>query len=141
MPPRYVDASVFVHAYIRPRRELRAHERGIKAHARAIVARINEGEDVVTSTVQVAEIANVLENWMSLGDAEAVQQGLCTLDSLSILPTTRADLLEALALGSEFALGTSDALAVVFMKRGGLREVYSFDRDFDRLPDISRVSA
>jgi predicted nucleic acid-binding protein len=140
MPPRYLDASVFVHAYIRPRRELKAHERGMKSHARAIVARINEGEPVVTSTVQVAEIANILENWMSLGDAVAIQQGLCTLDSVRILATTRADLLEALALGSELALGTSDALAVFFMKREGLREVYSFDKDYDGLPDISRVS-
>ena len=141
MPARYVDASVFVHAYIRPRRELKAHERGIKSHARAIVARINEGEAVVTSTVQVAEIANVLENWMRLEDAAAIQQGLCTLDSVRIVDTCRADLLEALALGSEFELGTSDALAVVFMRRDGLREVYSFDRDFDRIPDITRVSA
>jgi len=140
MPPRYLDASVFVHAYLRPRRELKAHERAIKSHARAIVARVNEGEAVVTSTVQVAEIANILENWMSLEDAAAIQQGLCTLDSVRILATTRADLLEALALGSERGLGTSDALAVVFMKREGLREVYSFDKDYDGLPDISRVS-
>jgi predicted nucleic acid-binding protein len=135
-----LDASVFVHAYLRPRRELKAHERAIKSHARAIVARVNEGEAVVTSTVQVAEIANILENWMSLEDAAAIQQGLCTLDSVRILATTRADLLEALALGSELGLGTSDALAVVFMKREGLREVYSFDKDYDGLPDISRVS-
>jgi predicted nucleic acid-binding protein len=140
MPPRYLDASVFVHAYIRPRRGLKAHERGIKAHARAIVARINEGEAVVTSTVHVAEIANVLENWMRLEDAAAVQQGLCTLDSVRILTTTRADLLEALARGSDLGLGTSDALAVAFMRREGVREVYSFDKDFDGLPDISRVS-
>src|SRR2546425_12808777 len=107
MRARYVDASVFVHAYIRPRRELKAHERGIKSNARAIVTRINEGEDVVTSTLKDAEIANVLENWMSLGEAAAIQQGLCALDSVRILATTRRDLLEALALGSEIALGAS----------------------------------
>ncbi|HEY5538127.1 MAG TPA: type II toxin-antitoxin system VapC family toxin [Thermoplasmata archaeon] len=140
MPPRFVDASVFVHAYLRPRRELKAHERAMKAHARRIVARINEGEEVVTSTIHVSEIANVLEDWMPLADAMAVEQGLCTRDSLRILPTEKDDLLEALAVSSEVGLGLSDALAIALMREEGLLEIYSFDRDFDRLPEIKRVS-
>lgn len=140
MPPRFVDASVFVHAYLRPRRALKAHERAMKANARRVVARINEGEEVVTSTVQVSEIANVLEDWMPLADAMAVEQGLCTRDSVRILPTAKDDVLEALAVGSEVGLGLFDALAIAVMRREGLSEVYSFDRDFDRLPDIRRVA-
>ena len=140
MPPRFVDASVFVHAYLRPRRELKAHERTIKANARRIVARINDGEEVVTSTIHVSEIANVLEGWMPLADAMAVQQGLCTRDSVRILPTAKDDMLEALAISSEAGLGLSDALAIALMREEELREVYSFDRDFDRLPEIKRVS-
>ena len=140
MPPRFVDASVFVHAYLRPRRELKAHERTIKANARRIVARINDGEEVVTSTIHVSEIANVLEGWMPLAHAMAVQQGLCTRDSVRILPTAKDDLLEALAISSEAGLGLSDALAIALMREEELREVYSFDRDFDHLPDVQRVS-
>lgn len=140
MPPRFVDASVFVHAYLRPRRELKAHERTIKANARRIVARINDGEEVVTSTIHASEIANVLEGWMPLADAMAVQQGLCTRDSVRILPTAKDDMLEALAISSEAGLGLSDALAIALMREEELREVYSFDRDFDRLPEIKRVS-
>ncbi len=140
MPPRFVDASVFVHAYLRPKRELRSHERSLKAHARSIVTRINEGEETVTTTVHLSEIANVLEGWMSLEDARTVQRGLLARDSIRILSTARPDLIEALALGSEVDVGTSDALAAVLMRREGLREVYSFDRDFDRIPDIRRIS-
>ncbi|HTD80813.1 MAG TPA: type II toxin-antitoxin system VapC family toxin [Thermoplasmata archaeon] len=140
MPPRYLDASVLVHAYLRPRRELKPHERAIKSHARAIVTRIDKGEPVVTSTVHVAEVANILEDWMNLEDARSIEQGLCTRDSIRILQTAKMDLLEALGLASEFGLGTTDSLAVVFMKREGIREIYSFDKDYDGLPGVTRVS-
>ena len=140
MPTRFVDASVFVHAYLKPRRELRPAEDLVKKRARAIVTRIDRGEPVALSAVHFAEIANLLENWMSLGDAHAVQVGLATLDNVQILSVTRGDLLEALALASEAEVGTTDALAVVLMRRGGLREIYSFERDYDRVDDVRRVA-
>lgn len=141
MPPRFVDASVFVHAYLRPKRDLQPHERRIKARARAIVTRINEGELVVTSVVHLAEIANVLEDWMRLDDARAIQTSLCVRENIDIIPVSRGDWLEALGLGLEAELGTSDALAVVLMRGQGILEVYSFDQDFDRSDGIRRISA
>ena len=141
MPPRFVDASVFVHAYLKPRRRLKPHERQIKAHARAIVTRVEKGESVVTSVVHLAEIANVLEDWVPLEDARAIQTGLCTRENIDILPVSRGDLFEALGLGAELAVGTADALAVVLMRNQGVREIYSFDQDFDRFGDIRRVGA
>ncbi len=140
MPPRFVDASVFVHAYLRSRRELRPDERAMKAHARDIVARIDAGEEVVTSSVQFSEVANLLEQWFPFEDAKTIQRGILTLDSVRILSVTRTDLIEALAIEPDAGLGTSDALAVILMRREGLREIYSFDRDFDRAPGVRRVA-
>lgn len=140
MPPRFVDASVFVHAYLRPRRPLKPHERAIKNKAQAIVTRINEGEKVVISIVHLIEVANVLEDWMPLADARAVQLGLCSRDNIEIVEPTRRDLIDALSLGSEVELGTSDALAAVLMRQRHLTEIYSFDRDLDRFEDLQRVS-
>jgi len=37
MPPRFIDASVFVHAYFLPVRALKPHEERIKEGAKAIV--------------------------------------------------------------------------------------------------------
>jgi len=76
MPIRFVDASVFVHAYLKPRRELRPHEILIKKRARTIVSRINQGEPVLVSTVHFAEVANLLEDWMALQEAQTVLLGL-----------------------------------------------------------------
>lgn len=140
MPPRFVDASVFVHAYLRPKRALKAHERSLKSNARAIVARINNGERVVTSTVHLIEIANIVEDWMALADAQTIQRGLYTRDNIRILPVGPGELIEALSLESEVRVGTSDALAAVLMRRDGLSEIYSFDKDFDGFHDFQRLS-
>ncbi|MEK6838908.1 MAG: type II toxin-antitoxin system VapC family toxin [Candidatus Thermoplasmatota archaeon] len=138
--PRFVDASVFVHAYLRPRRELKPHERRIKARARAIVSRVNEGEAVVTSAVHFSEVANVLEDWIGLDAAQAVQRGLCVRETVEVLPVARGDLLEALSTATEVGVGMTDALAAVLMRDRGIREIYSFDRDFDRFEDIRRFT-
>jgi len=140
MPARYVDASVFVHAYLKPRRKLTPGEENLKKRAQAIVARINRGEAVLLSTVHFAEIANVLEDWMALGDAQAVQLGLATMDNVGLLTVRRSDLLDALALASETEVGTTDALAVVLMEQEGTSDIYSFDRDFDRFEGVHRVA-
>ena len=140
MPGRFVDASVFVHAYLRPKRDLKPHERQIKAHARAIVTRINEGERVVTSVVHLNEVANILEAWLPLDDARTILQGLCVRETVEILGADRRDLLEALSLGLDAGAGASDALAAVLMRAHGVEGVYSFDRDFDRFDGLTRIS-
>jgi predicted nucleic acid-binding protein len=137
---RFVDASVFVHAFIRPRRELRHHERSLKSKARGIVARINEGESVVTSVVHFAEVANLLEDWMPFSDALTLEREICNRDTIVVQPVDRHDLIVALSIAAEASIGMTDALAVSLMDREGIREVYSFDKDFDRIPKISRVA-
>lgn len=140
MPRRFIDASAFAHAYLRPKRELKPHERQIKAQARAIVTRIGRGEEVVTSTVHLGEVANILEDWMRLDDARAIQRGLCMRENIDILPVGRGELIEALAAGIETSVGTTDALAAVLMHESGITEIYSFDKDFDRFENLRRVS-
>jgi len=47
------DASVLVHAFIKPKRKLKPHEVEIKETAKKIVSRINEGEEVGITVVQL----------------------------------------------------------------------------------------
>lgn len=141
MAVRFMDASVIVHAYLRVRRALQAHEVRIKEHAQAIVRRVSAGEEVVTSAVHLIEMANILEGWMSLREAQAIQRGLLQKDTVHVLPLDRDDLAVSLSLGAAEGVGTSDAFALVLMRRQGLEEIYSFDRDFDRWEDIRRIAA
>ena len=140
MANRFVDASVFVHAYIESRRSLKPHERALKGKARGIVARINGGEPVVSSSVHLAEVANVLEDWRTLGDAHEIERGILSRETVTILEVGWSDLVEALDLARETSAGLTDALAVALMRRNGMVEVYSFDSDFDRFEDVTRIT-
>lgn len=61
---RFVDASVFVYAFLKPRRELTPREVEVKERAKNIVRRINEGERSGITVAQLVEVANVLEKYM-----------------------------------------------------------------------------
>jgi len=65
----FVDASVFVYAFLKPRRRLQPHEASVKDAAENIVLRINEGEEVATSVVHFSEVCNVLEDYLPLEEA------------------------------------------------------------------------
>lgn len=136
---RFVDASVFVHAFIKPKRKLKEHEIRIKEAAKKIVKRINDGEEMAISTVQVAEIANLLEHYMPIDDALLIEMFLLTARNVRVYGVEKADCVNALEVAKDTKVGLSDAIAFVIMKENGLKEVYSFDRDFDRL-NVRRIT-
>ncbi len=88
---RFVDASVFVHAFIKPKRKLKEHEIRIKEAAKKIVKRINEGEEMAISTVHLAEIANLLEHYMPIDDALSVETFLLTARNVKVHNVEKID--------------------------------------------------
>jgi len=58
---RFLDSSVFLHAYLRPKRRLRDVEREVKRRASAIIERVEKGEEVVISTIHLSEVLNITE--------------------------------------------------------------------------------
>jgi len=137
---RFVDASVFVHAFLKPKRELKPHEVKIKESAKEIVRRINDGEEVGITVVQVAEIANLLESYLPLSEALKVEEFLILARNVNVFDVTKRDCLEALKISRERNVGLSDAIAYVVMMKNGVNEIYSFDGDFDKL-NVKRVIA
>ena len=135
---RLVDASVFVHAFLKPKRELSRHEVEIKERAKGIVRRINEGERVAITVVQLVEVANILETYMPLESALEIEEFLLTARNVRVLGVSKRDCERALSIAREKSVGLSDAIACVVMGREGIHEIYSFDRDFDRL-GVKRV--
>ena len=136
---RFVDASVFVHAFLKPRRRLKPHEVDIKEAAKAVVRRINEGEEVGLTVVQLAEIANILERYMPLEKALQVEKFLLYAPNVEVYGVDRRICVEALKVAEERGVGLSDAIAYVVMLQNNVKEIYSFDRDFDRLEGVERV--
>ncbi|ADC66510.1 PilT protein domain protein [Ferroglobus placidus DSM 10642] len=136
---RFVDASVFVHAYLKPKRKLKPNEVKVKESAKEIVKRINDGEEVGITVVQITEIANLLESYLPLSEALKVEEFLLLAGNVKVFDVTKKDCLKAVKIAKEKDVGLSDAIAYVVMKKNSVGEIYSFDTDFDKL-DVTRVT-
>ncbi|MGI0091102.1 MAG: hypothetical protein ACREBS_05290 [Nitrososphaerales archaeon] len=71
--------------------------------------------------------------------AAQIEKALCFRDTIEIEAVSRLDCSQALTEAEEQHIGFIDAIAYVLMKKKGLREIYSFYTDFDRVPEIKRI--
>lgn len=115
------------------------HEIKLKNSAKDIVRRINEGEDVFTSMVHFSEIANILEDNAPLDMALEVEESILLKENIKFIDVDKKDYLNAVEVAKKYKIGLNDALAYIIMKRMGINEIYTFDKDFDKLPDIKRI--
>lgn len=136
---RFVDSNVFLHAFLVPRRSLTEEEKYVKDEAKGIVKGIEEGEEVVTSTVHLSEVVNIVESGLSLQKSLGFLAWAVTSDNVKVHPVTLQDYEAALPLAKEYDVSVNDALAYSFMVADGIKEIYSFDRHFDNLKDIARL--
>ena len=136
---KFVDASVFVHAFLKPKRMLKDHEVETKESAKNIVRRINDGEEVGITVVQIAEIANLLESYLPLDEALKVEEFLLLAKNVKVFDVTKRDCLRALKVAREKKVGLSDAITYVIMIDNNVKEIYSFDRNFDKL-NVRRIT-
>lgn len=139
MSVAYVDANVFVYAFLKPKRKLQPHEVNIKEAAKKIVSRINEGEKVATSVVHFSEVCNILDDYLPFGEALLIEKGLLFRENILICEVSEDDYLKAISVAEDQQVGVNDALAYVLMKKKAIQTIYSFDKDFDTFSDINRI--
>jgi uncharacterized protein len=139
MAPVFVDANVFIYAFLKTKRQLQPSELKTKEAAKTIVSRINEGENVATSVVHFSEVCNVLEDFLPFEEAVVLEKGLLFRENLQILDVTEQDYVEAVSAAESFHVGVNDALAYVLMQKQGTAAIYSFDHDFDAFPEVQRL--
>ncbi len=132
----FVDSSVFLHAYLRPRREMRPDEVRVKEAAKEVLLGIEAGERVVTTVVHLSEVANVVESRVGLRESLGLVAWLLSADNVEVLPVEGGDYRKALSAAERFGVGLKDALAYVKMRDRGVGRAYSFDRHFRRFPGI-----
>jgi len=139
MSVAYVDANMFIYAFLKTKRTLQPHEVKIKDAAKKIVSRINEGEKVVTSVVHFSEVCNILDDYLPIEEALLVEKGLLFRENILICEVSKDDYLKAISVTEDQSVGVNDALAYVLMKKMAIQTVYSFDKDFDTFADIRRT--
>jgi hypothetical protein len=137
---RFLDANVFIYAYYKPKKQLTQKEKQMKEHAKKIVSSVSQGKEQVTTTVvHLSEIVNILKHGIPLDQLTTTIRGLFMLDNVKIMGITREAYFAAAELGDDLKLEANDALAVDVMRLNGIKEIYSFDEDFDEIEGITRL--
>ena len=102
-------------------------------------AEANQVTLTVTETV-VAEVVYVLSSKRTYSlprdQIRARLYPLLTLQGLRL--SQRQTVLRALDLYVAYEIDFEDALIVAHMQRQAIRDVYSYDRDFDQVPGVNR---
>jgi len=137
---RFLDANVFIYAYYKPKKQLTQREKQMKELAKQIISNVSQGKEEVTMTVvHLSEIVNILKHGMPIDQLNKIIRGLFMLDNVKIHGVTREAYFAAAELGEDLKLEANDALAVDVMRLNGIKEIYSFDEDFDQTEGISRL--
>lgn len=138
---RFVDSNVFLHAFLRPRRELTEEERVVKEGSKEIVTRIEAGEEVAMTAVHLSEVINIVESGLGLRRSLGLLAWAISRENIEVYPTTIGDYEGALSLAGDKGISANDAVACLSMRAHGLNEIYTFDRHFDQIEDITRLPA
>jgi len=136
---RFLDANVFIYAFLKTRHKLKAEDQAIKEAAERIISRVNDGERVMTTVVHMSEVFNFVEDWLPIDEALRLEGGLLSNDAIEVKPVDREAYISSIDLAKESLIGLNDALAISVMRKNRISEVYSFDKDFEKIKGIERV--
>lgn len=137
---KFLDANVFIYAYYKPKKQLTQKEKQMKDHAKKIISGISRGkEEVITTVVHISEMVNILKHRMPLEQLTRLVLGLFMLENIKIQGVSKQAYFAATELGDDLKLDPNDALAVDYIQLNNLKEIYSFDEDFDKIERISRL--
>ncbi|RLF02495.1 MAG: twitching motility protein PilT [Thermoprotei archaeon] len=107
---RFVDASIFAHAFLKPERRLEPHEIEVRKAAKAILRRVDGGEEVGLTVVQLAEIASILERYIPLEKALQVEKSLLYAPNVKVYGVDGRACVEAVKVAEEERVGLSTGL-------------------------------
>ncbi|MBX3070503.1 MAG: PIN domain-containing protein [Thermomicrobiales bacterium] len=132
---KLLDANVVI-------RYLSDEESDQNRRALALLASLTTGNDqAMLPECVLAEIVFVLSsrNLYGLSRQEIVKRLSPIIEFRGIQMAGKAAYTEALRVYASTSLDFPDCICVGLMRTKGIREIVSFDRDFDRFDDIVRV--
>lgn len=135
---RFIDANVFIHAILKPRKPTDAAIK-IKDAAVKIFNRFNTGEPTITTIVHLSEVANVLEDAAGTDFATNFIRDLLLKPNLKVVTVTPEEYLFASELALASKVGINDAQASLTMRKHKISEAYSFDKHLDKLK-VKRIT-
>jgi len=137
---RFIDASTFIYAFLKPERPLPPDVAEMKEGAQGILRRVNEGEPVITSVVHVSEVANMLEAWVRLSECRRIISDIVAKRSVEVVDVSKNLYFSSIHAAGVLDVGVNEALALSIMGGRGVDEIYSFDKHLDDMPGVRRLT-
>lgn len=128
----FLDSNVFL-------RHLRQDDPKLSQKATAILIRIEQGKlRVRTADTVIFETVFTLQRFYKQSKARIADALLPLIELPGIMLPGKRYYRKVFALYVSSRLGFADCYHVVFMQRLRLTEIFSFDKDFDRIAGIKR---
>jgi predicted nucleic acid-binding protein len=116
---RFVDSKIFIYvATDHPK---------FGQTSKNILKRIEEGEEAITSTLTLCEVAWVFEAMGRQGDIKPTLEKMLSYSVLHVEPFDTDDLIVGANLMATHRLDFNDAINVAIMERLGINEAYTND--------------
>jgi predicted nucleic acid-binding protein len=132
MENKFVDTNVFLRYLTKD--DLSKYERCREMFKRAL-----EGEIAIsTSGLVIAELIWTLLSYYKVPKAEVIEKVSVILGTENLFVPDKNVLADALVLYARRNIDFIDAYNAVLMKYQGLREIYSYDEDYETIEDIER---
>jgi predicted nucleic acid-binding protein len=129
---RFVDTNVFIYVLVKsPQRDFEISQR--------ILKRIENGEETATSLAVIQEVVDWLEYNNRKKEVKSFLTAVNSYLTMNKLNNTWDDFLTALNNIEEHKIDFVDALTLQTMKKNNIDEIYSNDKDFDRVKWAERV--
>jgi uncharacterized protein len=129
---RFVDANVFIYSLVKsPKQDFEISQK--------ILRRIERGEQVTTSLPIIQEVVKWLEYNHRQKEVGYFLIAINSYLSMHKLTTGWENFLPALEDMNKKQLSFVDSLILQVMKQNEITEIYSNDKDFDRINWVKRI--
>ena len=132
MERKFVDTNIFL-------RYLTKDDPSKYEKCKEIFKKAMKGEiAITTSGMVIAELVWTLLSYYKVPKAEVVEKVTVIVGTKSLSIPDKHIVADALVLYARKDIDFIDAYNAVFMRYHGLREIYSYDEDFELMEDIQR---
>ena len=135
----YLDANIFIYAYFKPKtgKILSDKIKWCKEEAKKIIQIIDEEKNnYCISLIQLSEVVNLLKNVMSWGNLKEFIMGLIANKSVEIIEVSKMLYINAVNKMTDYKMDSNDISAILLMKERNIKEIYTFDQQYNDVPDI-----
>lgn len=132
MKKRFVDTNIFL-------RYLTADDKAQYLKCKALFERTLKGkEELYTSAMVIAEVTWTLLSYYKVPKEDVIEKITIILNTPNLEVENRKVFAEALEIYSLKNIDFIDAYNAAFMTSNKLDEIYSYDKDFDKIDSLER---